>query len=151
MIANRYAPSRIEIAHDVRGPTVRGSLSTSHRAYPSALFGETVETTSIGTASATVIDMAAFADGNTHVNWLKGGVFVKIRASGSCRVAQAFDTGTSVAVSSTKGRPLSAGDEIELTFDEDFRYLQVIAMSGTVTLTHWKEQLPNVEITLGDS
>ena len=150
MIANRYAPTRIEAAHDVRGPTVRGSLATSHKAYPAALFSETIETTSIGTATPTVIDMAQFADGSTHGAWLQGGVFVRMRASAAGRLAQAFDTGTSTSVSSTKGEPFNAGDEIELIFDEDLRYLHVIASSGTITLTHWKHQPPNANIALSD-
>lgn len=152
MIANRYAPARNEAAVDVRGPTVRGSLATSHRAYPTALFGETIETTGIATSVATVIDMAVFADGNTHASWLGGGVYVKIRAgSAPVRIAQAFDSGTSVAVSSTNGRPLAANEECELIVDEDSRYLQVISTSGTATLTHWKNQLPNSAISLSDA
>lgn len=146
------APAGIEVAYAPVGPTFRGDLATSHVAYPAACFGEPVTETSTS-ASAVLVDMAKWADGTTRASWLRGGVLVKIKVSAPCHIAQLLTNSTSGGqhVTTSKGEPLDAGEEITKLFDEDFRYLEYIWDGTAGTITHYPAQRANYPIALADT
>jgi hypothetical protein len=153
MLTYQHGPNAVEAAYDVRGPCVRGGLATTDPKYVTALFMEPIAETSTST-SAILVDMAKWADGTTRAEWIRGGVFVRIKADQKCHVAQRLDSSTSTTatrVTTSVGHPLDAGEEIELRFDEDLRWLEYIWDSTTGTLTHFVRQLPNKALSLSDT
>jgi hypothetical protein len=153
MLFHRTHPNRVEAAYDARPPTMRGSLATDSAAYATALFGEPVRTTGLTTSSVTFIDLAKSADGTARVEWIRGGVFTKVRFNTAVRYAVMASTATSgTQLSSTSGWPAAAGDKVEFVADDNYRYLAVLSTDTSADgVDFYRSELPGHAIATSES
>lgn len=129
MLFHRTHPNRVEAAYDARPPTMRSGVTAADGdVYATMLFGEPVRVTGLTTSTITLVDLAKFADGNVHVEWIKGGVYTKVRFNTAVRWAVVPSTATSgTQLSSTTGWPAAAGDKVEFVADDNYRYLAILS------------------------
>lgn len=154
MLFNKAVPTRIEQSFDVHGPSSRGALTTTDPKYAAALFSEVTRTTGVGTAAPSIIDLAKFADGNTHTEWLRGGTYVRVLFPMPARFAVRLEnsSSTSVALTTTTGRAVAANEAVEFVVDEDFRYLEVLALDTSASyVEHYKKTIANKALSLSDA
>ncbi len=127
----------LEEYYEECGPTHTGAVATSDPTYTKLLFSN-MQTAAVSTSVA-FVDMAKFADGNVHRDWLGQGVYVKLALPGKAYIRQRSETSTGVSTSlmRTVDPTKLANGELDLVFDRDLRWLEIVADAGG-TLQYWR-------------